>query len=96
MVLEVEAAGITTTVDLPKRLSEANAGSGSIASREEATEPTGEPAQPPLPPRSMAVVRRKMSSSQQGVRQGSHSLGDIHAEGKTSTDKSQQDNEHTG
>ncbi|MBB4905053.1 sensor histidine kinase [Actinophytocola algeriensis] len=79
-LLSTGAEKRTTNAGLPKRKPKEHLMPGSAAPRnQEQTTTTGVPAAPPVPPRSPDAIRGRMSSFQQGVRRGRHTLIDAHS-----------------
>ena len=69
----------TTSAGLPKRVPKAQLVPGSASSRPESPRQQAQQQRAPLPPRSADAVRGRMSSFQQGVRRGRHSLIDAYS-----------------
>jgi hypothetical protein len=88
--LSKKAPEVVTSAGLPKRVPKAQLIPGSAPSRPG----SGSQAQrsPALPPRSADAVRGRMSSFQQGIRRGRHSMVDAYAGDQDSVD-SRQDEE---
>jgi hypothetical protein len=81
----------TTGVGLPKRVPKARLVPGSAAARPNTN---AQAEQSPLPPRSAAATRGRMSSFQRGVRRGRHALAEAHSGGASPLSGGSHDEEH--
>jgi signal transduction histidine kinase len=93
-LLSTTAEKPTTSAGLPKRVPKEHLVPGSAAPRiQEQTATTGQQAALSLPPRSADAIRGRMSSFQQGVRRGRHTLIDAFSGDKSGTQGNHQDQE---
>jgi hypothetical protein len=93
-LLSTTAEKPTTTAGLPKRVPKEHLVPGSAAPRtQEQTTTTGQRAALSLPPRSADAIRGRMSSFQQGVRRGRHTLIDAFSGDTSGAQGNRQDQE---
>jgi signal transduction histidine kinase len=91
-LLSTKAEKPTTSAGLPKRVPKEHLVPGSAAPRtKEKTATTGQQPALSLPPRSADAIRGRMSSFQQGVRRGRHTLIDAFSGDKSGTQDQEQE-----